>query len=248
MTVQRARMLEILRELKTRGVFTIVGGPWVTVQEDYFEGLADAIFIGEAETTWPQFLEEWAEGRHQYRYEQARGDRHDYRAGPALRPAEDQGLFVRQCPVQPRLSVPMRVLRHHRHVRSSAEAEDERAGDRRVGSDAQAAPENGLHRRRQPDRQQDRGEGVAARPCRVADRRGIPLHVLHRGVAQPRRRRRADRVDGRGQHRDRLHRHREPERRIAARDEEVSKRQKDRTRSSTASAKCRTPASKSGAA
>jgi B12 binding protein len=51
MTVQRARMLEILRELKTRDVFTIVGGPWVTVQEDYFEGLADAIFIGEAETT-----------------------------------------------------------------------------------------------------------------------------------------------------------------------------------------------------
>ena len=77
MTVQRARMLEILRELKTRDVFTIVGGPWVTVQEDYFEGLADAIFIGEAETTWPQFLEEWAAGRHQYRYEQSRADRHD---------------------------------------------------------------------------------------------------------------------------------------------------------------------------
>ena len=71
MTVQRARMLEILRELKTRDVFTIVGGPWVSVQEDYFDGLADAIFIGEAETTWPQFLEEWAEGRHQYRYQQA---------------------------------------------------------------------------------------------------------------------------------------------------------------------------------
>src|ERR1700727_759706 len=71
MTVQRARMLEILRELKTRDVFTIVGGPWVSVQEDYFDGLADAIFIGEAETTWPQFLEEWAEGRPQYRYQQA---------------------------------------------------------------------------------------------------------------------------------------------------------------------------------
>ena len=70
MVVQRSRMREILRELKARGVFTVVGGPWVTVQEDYFEGLADVIFIGEAETTWPQFLEEWAEGRHQRRYEQ----------------------------------------------------------------------------------------------------------------------------------------------------------------------------------
>jgi radical SAM superfamily enzyme YgiQ (UPF0313 family) len=71
MTVQRARMREILTELKTRGVFTIVGGPWVTVQEDYFGDLPDVIFVGEAETTWPQFLEEWAKGRHQCRYEQA---------------------------------------------------------------------------------------------------------------------------------------------------------------------------------
>ena len=70
MSVQRVRMREILGELKARGAFTVVGGPWVTVQEDYFEGLADAIFIGEAETTWPQFLSEWAEGRHQARYEQ----------------------------------------------------------------------------------------------------------------------------------------------------------------------------------
>ena len=29
---------------------------WVTVQEDYFGGLADVIFIGEAEETWPRFL------------------------------------------------------------------------------------------------------------------------------------------------------------------------------------------------
>jgi radical SAM superfamily enzyme YgiQ (UPF0313 family) len=70
MSVQRDRMREILRELKSRGVFTVVGGPWVSVQEDYFEGLADAIFVGEAETTWPQFLDEWAQGRHRHRYEQ----------------------------------------------------------------------------------------------------------------------------------------------------------------------------------
>lgn len=70
MIVQRERMREILRELKARGVFTVVGGPWVSVQEDYFEGLADVVFIGEAETTWPKFLAEWAQGRHQRRYEQ----------------------------------------------------------------------------------------------------------------------------------------------------------------------------------
>jgi radical SAM superfamily enzyme YgiQ (UPF0313 family) len=71
MSVQRFRMREILAELKERGCFTVVGGPLVTVSEDYFEGLADAIFIGEAEQTWPQFLSEWKQGLHQYRYEQS---------------------------------------------------------------------------------------------------------------------------------------------------------------------------------
>jgi radical SAM superfamily enzyme YgiQ (UPF0313 family) len=71
MSVQRFRMKAILAELKSRGVFTVVGGPLVTVHEDYFDDLADVIFIGEAEETWPQFLDEWKRGEHQVRYEQA---------------------------------------------------------------------------------------------------------------------------------------------------------------------------------
>jgi radical SAM superfamily enzyme YgiQ (UPF0313 family) len=70
MSVQRFRMKEILTELKKRGAFVVVGGPWVTVQEDYFGELADVIFIGEAEETWPKFLTEWQAGKHQTRYEQ----------------------------------------------------------------------------------------------------------------------------------------------------------------------------------
>ena len=70
MDIQGHRMLEILRELKARNVFTVVGGPSVTVQEEYFHDLADVVFVGEADTTWPQFLEEWALGRHLPRYEQ----------------------------------------------------------------------------------------------------------------------------------------------------------------------------------
>ena len=70
MNVQRRRMLEIIKALKKRNIFTVAGGPWVSVQEDYFDGLADVIFVGEAETTWPQFLSDWRQGRHQYRYEQ----------------------------------------------------------------------------------------------------------------------------------------------------------------------------------
>jgi len=71
MIVQRFRMREILVELKRRGIFAVVGGPWVTVREDYFGDLADVIFVGEAETTWPRFLEEWEQGRQARRYEQA---------------------------------------------------------------------------------------------------------------------------------------------------------------------------------
>jgi len=71
MSVQRFRMVEILKELKTRGVYTVVGGPWVTVREDYFADLADVIFIGEAEETWPKFLDQWGNGEQEYRYEQS---------------------------------------------------------------------------------------------------------------------------------------------------------------------------------
>lgn len=71
MVVQRRRMREILTELKRRGAFTVVGGPWITVREEYFGELADVRFIGEAERTWPRFLEEWAAGAHQARYEQS---------------------------------------------------------------------------------------------------------------------------------------------------------------------------------
>ena len=62
MSVQRFRMDEIVRELKARDTFVVIGGPWVTVEEDYFDGYADVIFVGEAETTWPRFLDDWQSG------------------------------------------------------------------------------------------------------------------------------------------------------------------------------------------
>ncbi len=44
MIVQRFRMMEIIKELKRRGCYVVVGGPWVTVQEDYFDPLAGGAF------------------------------------------------------------------------------------------------------------------------------------------------------------------------------------------------------------
>jgi radical SAM superfamily enzyme YgiQ (UPF0313 family) len=71
MVVQRHRMHAIVTELKRRDVYVVVGGPWITVKEDYFGDLVDAIFIGEAEETWPRFLADWQSGEPERRYEQA---------------------------------------------------------------------------------------------------------------------------------------------------------------------------------
>jgi radical SAM superfamily enzyme YgiQ (UPF0313 family) len=106
MSVQRFRMQEILQELKQRGVFTVVGGPWVSVEERYFGDLADVIFVGEAEDTWPEFLRDWQKRSHRTRYEQS--ERTDMTKVPCPRydliRARDYmfaGLqFTRGCPFQ----------------------------------------------------------------------------------------------------------------------------------------------------
>jgi len=83
MIVQRHRMREILTGLKSRGVVTIVGGPWISVDEGYFGALADHVFVGEAEETWPRFLEDWENCQPAKHYEQA--DRTDMSTVPPHR-------------------------------------------------------------------------------------------------------------------------------------------------------------------
>ncbi len=72
MIVQKGRIREILLRLRALQIFTVVGGPLVSVQEGFFEGLCDVMFIGEAEETWPAFLDDFARGQPtQRRYEQS---------------------------------------------------------------------------------------------------------------------------------------------------------------------------------
>ena len=72
MNVQKTRFREILLRLRALRVFTAVGGPLVSVQEEFFIGLCDVMFVGEAETTWPQFLDAFARGQPtRRRYEQS---------------------------------------------------------------------------------------------------------------------------------------------------------------------------------
>jgi radical SAM superfamily enzyme YgiQ (UPF0313 family) len=72
MIVQKERIREILDRLRELQIFTVVGGPFVSVQEGFFEGLCDVMFIGEAETTWPTFLADFARDKPTLRrYEQS---------------------------------------------------------------------------------------------------------------------------------------------------------------------------------
>ena len=106
MVVQRVRMREILNELKRLGAFTVVGGPWVSVNESYFGDLADVVFVGEAEETWPRFLVDWEERRVAPRYEQADKINMDRVPAPRLdllkmrHYAFGRVQFSRGCPFQ----------------------------------------------------------------------------------------------------------------------------------------------------
>ncbi len=71
MSIQGRRLIQILEEVRARGVMTAVGGPMATVEPESLEGLADVLFVGEADETWPAFLREWELGTHKARYDQA---------------------------------------------------------------------------------------------------------------------------------------------------------------------------------
>ena len=70
MSIQGRRLREILERVSSLGVMTVVGGPLATVEEEALDGLADVVFVGEADETWPQFLRDWELGCHKSRYEQ----------------------------------------------------------------------------------------------------------------------------------------------------------------------------------
>jgi radical SAM superfamily enzyme YgiQ (UPF0313 family) len=71
MIVQKERMRQILVKLREAKIFTVVGGPLMSVQEEFFEGLCDVSFVGEAETTWPRFLDDFSHNlKTDSRYEQ----------------------------------------------------------------------------------------------------------------------------------------------------------------------------------
>ena len=63
MIVQKDRMRSILQRLRERGIFAVVGGAYASVNEAFFVGLCDVTFSGEADETWPEFINAFAADR-----------------------------------------------------------------------------------------------------------------------------------------------------------------------------------------
>ena len=69
-TLQAERMQIIAAKFRERGVAVAIGGVWATINREGASPLADHLFVGEAEYTWPQFLRDWHAGQPKPLYEQ----------------------------------------------------------------------------------------------------------------------------------------------------------------------------------
>ena len=59
---QRDRALELADAFRERGRMVVIGGPYASLDPETYRPHADVLFIGEAEDTWPQFMEDYAAG------------------------------------------------------------------------------------------------------------------------------------------------------------------------------------------
>jgi radical SAM superfamily enzyme YgiQ (UPF0313 family) len=68
--IHRARMFEIIDEFRRRGKFVVAGGPFASLCPEELRGRVDALFVDEAEYTWPRFLRDYEAGSWQEEYRQ----------------------------------------------------------------------------------------------------------------------------------------------------------------------------------
>lgn len=81
--VHLPRITELAREFRARGKLVVIGGPFASLHPDQAAELADVVFVGEAEETWPQFLTDLAAGEYKARYDV--GERPDLADAPIPR-------------------------------------------------------------------------------------------------------------------------------------------------------------------
>jgi len=61
--IHKQRMQEIVEAFRRRGRFVAVGGPYASLCPEDWRGRCDALFVDEAEETWPAFLRDFEAGR-----------------------------------------------------------------------------------------------------------------------------------------------------------------------------------------
>src|SRR5262249_60624864 len=64
------RMAELARLFRERGRLVAIGGPFASLSPERCRPHCDILFTGEAELTWPEFLEDFRRGRHRDHYGQ----------------------------------------------------------------------------------------------------------------------------------------------------------------------------------
>ena len=69
-TCHSTRIKELCLGFKERGVPIALGGPYASLNSEECQELADYLFIGEAEYTWPKFLHHWTSGHAEPCYRQ----------------------------------------------------------------------------------------------------------------------------------------------------------------------------------
>lgn len=62
MTQQATRAYQIAAEFRRRGVYVAIGGIHATVLPEEAKAHADTVFVGEAENTWPRFVQDFRAG------------------------------------------------------------------------------------------------------------------------------------------------------------------------------------------
>jgi len=216
MIVQRTRMLSIIDELNRLGVLVVVGGPLATAREELFTGRADVLFTGEAEETWPRFLAEWQEGRHQARYEQsAKTDMSSvpvprYDLLKMRRYAFGTVQFSRGCPFTCEFCDIIVVFGRRPRFKTKRQVIAELDALLRHGVEHAFLVDDNLVGNKKAIKE------LLKAVIEWQEAHSYPMSFLARSLARPGGRRRVDADDGGGQHRRRLCRHREPQRGIPA--------------------------------
>ena len=117
-TFTARRAYEIAAEYRNRRVPVVMGGMHASLLPDEVAEHADAVFLGDGESLWPQVVADAHERRLRPRYDwggRAASAGHSATAGPLRR----QGLPAHHAaPVRPRLPARLRVLRRQYVLRA----------------------------------------------------------------------------------------------------------------------------------